>query len=92
MDGRLLRSVDNRSSPFGRGLATVELPVGHYRVSASAPQFGLISIHVVINPAQTTVIDLINEVLPRSLADAEQGAGEQWVRLPNGQVIGSKAE
>jgi hypothetical protein len=48
---------------------------------------GLVSVPVVIAEEQVTVIDFNQEVLPNSLV-----AGDQWVRLPNGQIIGYKAQ
>lgn len=90
VDGQLLRSVTNRNAPFGRAPATVQLPVGRYKVVAIAPKFGLISIPVVIANSQTTVVDLISEVYPP--ADKLQPDAREWVQLPDGQIIGTKAE
>lgn len=85
--GVRLRTVENRISAFGRGPAEVSLAVGKYRVLASAPRVGLVSLPVVIRDSQTTVVDLVNQVVPQSAAD-----GNEWVRLPNGQIIGAKSQ
>jgi len=87
MDGRLLQTVENRSVTDGRQPKTLRLGVGRYMVTALAPRVGPVSVPVVIGEEQVTVVDLNREVLPNLLA-----AGEEWVRLPNGQVIGSRAQ
>ena len=86
-DGRLLQVVENRSATDARQPRTLRLGVGRYVVTALAPRVGLVSIPVVIDAEQVTVVDLNREVLPSLLV-----AGEEWVRLPNGQIIGSKAQ
>ncbi|WP_116809830.1 PEGA domain-containing protein [Steroidobacter cummioxidans] len=91
-DGKLLRSVNNRNAPSGRAPASVELPVGYYTVTANAPGFGLINIPVAIEASQTTVVDLTNQVFPPASTNSVQSDADGWVRLPNGQVIGSKAQ
>lgn len=85
--GALLQTVENRSTSDARRPRTVRLGVGSYLVTASAPRVGLVSIPIVIGENQTTVIDLVREVMPDL-----QAAGDEWVRLPNGQVIGAKAQ
>lgn len=92
MDGSLLRWVTNRNAPMGRAPATVELPIGHYKVVAAAPGAGLLNIPVVINQSQTTLVDLINEVFPPPSKQGPDLDTGHWVRLPSGQIIGSKAE
>ena len=87
MDGKLLQTVENRSATDGRQPKMLRLAVGRYQVTADAPRVGLVSIPIVIAEEQTTVVDLNREVLPHLLV-----AGEDWVRLPNGVVIGSKAQ
>lgn len=86
MAGQVLQSVENRSATDWREPKTLRLGVGRYLVTALAPRVGLVSVPVVIGEEQITVVDLNHEVLPGLSV-----AGEQWVRLPNGQVIGSKA-
>lgn len=86
-EGRLLQRVNNRKSFFSYDPATLELPVGRYRVTARAANFGFVSVPVVIQEGLTTVVDLNQDVLPRRLA-----ANGSWVRLPTGQAIGSRSE
>lgn len=86
MEGQGLQSVENRSATDWREPKTLRLGVGRYLVTAFAPHVGLVSVPVVIGDEQTTIVDLNHEVLPGS------SVGEQWVRLPNGQVIGAKAQ
>lgn len=86
-EDRLLQTVNNRKSLFSSDPVSLELPVGRYKVTARAANVGLVSVPVVIQQGLTTVVDLNQEVFPRRLA-----ANGDWVRLPTGQVIGSKSE
>jgi hypothetical protein len=87
MEGQLVRWVGNRDNMTSREPATLDLPVGQYKVTARAPNIGFVTVPVVIKENRTTIVDLNGDVLPHSLP-----ANEKWVRLPNGQVIGSKSE
>ncbi len=91
-DDVLLFWVTNRNAPMGHAPATVELPIGHYKVVAAAPGVGLLSIPVAIIQSQTTVVDLINQVFPPPSKQTPDLAAGNWVRLPNGQIIGSRAQ
>lgn len=82
-----LHAVNNRNGSFWRDPVTLELPVGQYKVTARAANFRFVTVPVVIQGGRTTVVDLTQEVLSHATA-----ANGDWVRLPNGQVIGSKAE
>ncbi len=81
-----LRTVNNRSHSYWRDPVTVALPVGRYTVIARVAHFGHVTVPVVIQGGRTTVVDLTREVLSRATA-----ANGDWVRLPNGQVIGSRS-
>jgi hypothetical protein len=85
--GELLRLVGNHASPFTQDPEKVVLPVGEYQVIARAAQYGLVKVPVVIRGGQTTVVDLNQEALSHATP-----ANGNWVRLPNGSVIGSKPD
>lgn len=86
-ENEFLRTVNNRSRSSLRDPVTVDLPVGRYTVIARLSHFGRVRVPVVIQGGRTTVVDLTREVLSRATA-----ANGDWVRLPNGQVIGSRSE
>jgi hypothetical protein len=86
--GKLLRHVDNRTGSFEQTPVTVPLPAGNYKVRARATNAGTVEVPVVIKEGKTTVVDLEGATLPQR---RPTGAG-QWVRLPNGQVIGMRVE
>ncbi|HUD49249.1 MAG TPA: hypothetical protein VMR33_20640 [Candidatus Baltobacteraceae bacterium] len=88
MDGKILRRVDNRSGSFYQSPMTVSLLPGEYRVKGRATNAGLVVIPVIVKENKTTVVDLEGSVLPQH---KPTGAG-QWIRLPDGQVIGMRSE
>jgi hypothetical protein len=44
-----------------------------------------------MQPGRETVIDLNEDVLPARTARTSNAEGDDWVRLPSGQIIGSTA-
>lgn len=86
-DGKILRRVDNRAGSFYQDPAPVSLPAGTYKVEARATNKGLVVVAVVIQDNRTTIVDLDSSILPQSKSQP----GDEWVRLPGGQVIGAKA-
>jgi hypothetical protein len=87
-DGSVLRRVDNRSSTFDQQPLTVTLPVGKYKVKGRATNAGEVVVPVVVAENKTTVVDLEGSAFPQH---APTGAG-QWIRLPDGKVIGMRVE
>ena len=87
-DGSALRRVDNRSSTFDQQPRLVTLPVGTYKVKGRATNAGEVLVPVVVAENKTTVVDLEGNTLPQH---APTGAG-QWIRLPDGKVIGMRVE
>jgi len=88
LDGKLLRRVDNRAGSFYKDAVKVPLPSGTYKVKGHATNLGEVTVPVIIKENKTTVVDLQGTNLPQR---KPTGAG-QWIRLPNGQVIGMRAE
>jgi hypothetical protein len=86
--GKILRRVDNRAGSFYQDPMPVGLPAGTYKVEARATNQGLVIVPVVIEGGRTTILDLDASILPQS----EPQSDDQWVRLPDGQVIGVKAD
>ena len=87
-DEKLMRRVDNRSGSFYQDPATISLPAGTYKVEGRATNSGVVLVPVIIEQNKTTVVDLEGSALPQH---RPTGAG-QWIRLPNGQVVGARME
>ena len=87
-DGRLVRRVDNRTGSFYQSPNPVLLPPGAYLVKGRATNAGEVSVTVIIKENKTTVVHLEGANLPQH---KPTGAG-QWIRLPDGQVIGMRFE
>jgi hypothetical protein len=83
-----MRRVDNRSGSFYQDPATISLPAGTYKVEGRATNSGVVLVPVIIEQNKTTVVDLEGSTLPQH---RPTGAG-QWIRLPNGQVVGARVE
>ena len=86
-EGVVVKEIPNHSHYLDREPTPVSLPVGQYSVAARGARHGPVSLVAVIQAGHTTVIDLNEEVFPVRTAQ-----GEQWVRLPSGQIIGSKSD
>jgi hypothetical protein len=86
-EGKLIQRVDNRSGSFYQMPAAVSLSPGKYLVKASASNYGLVTVPVIIKESETTTLDL---EATHFRQHKPTGAG-QWVRLPTGEVIGMKS-
>jgi hypothetical protein len=85
LDDRPIQHVGNGTGPFDSYPAKVSLPAGEYHVRAQYEGGGFVVIPVVIEPYETTVVDLDSEALPQK-TDASNR-----VRLPDGHVVGWRA-
>ncbi len=85
--GEPLRHVQNLAGLFGQDPEGVSLPQGSYRVRALSADSGEVIITVVIRPGKTTVVDLDGTALPQ-----DKSVEGQWVRLPDGHVVGWQAD
>lgn len=83
-DGKEIRSVANQTGLFNGDPENVTLPAGEYRVKAESSR-GWVSLPVVVESAQTTVVDLNREWWP------DHALADQAVTLPDGSVIGAEA-
>ncbi|MDR3459896.1 MAG: hypothetical protein P4N60_20905 [Verrucomicrobiae bacterium] len=87
-DGKLLQKVHNDTGTMLQNPAAVQLPPGKYQVLAQANGYGCVTVPVIIEPQQTTIIHLEG-----GYAWPDEGAFNQTnaVRLPDGLVVGWKA-
>ena len=88
-DGKLLRMVHNDSDTLLEGPVSVALPAGRYRVSARANGYGSVTVPVVILAQRTTTVHLEGGA---SWPDRTTLASSNPVRLPDGQIIGWRAD
>jgi len=87
-DGNLLRAVHNNSGTILQDAVPVELPAGKYRVVANANGYGRVTIPVVIESRQTTVLHLEGG---GSWSNEAQFNQTNAVRLPDGLIVGWRA-
>jgi hypothetical protein len=87
-DGKLLQRIHNNSGNSLQNPVAVGLPPGKYRVCARASGYGYVTVPVIIEAQQTTVLHLEGgSSWPNESAFNQTNA----VRLPDGQIIGWKA-
>jgi hypothetical protein len=88
-DGKtVVKKVTNAISIHDEDPSLVQLPAGKYVVLAEAEYPGMVKIAVIIRPGQFTKVDLQSHWKQR----APFGNTADWVRLPNGQIVGWRAE
>ncbi len=88
-DGRLFKQVSNSLGPRSEIPVTVKLPKGSYSVVAQSEIVGAVTIPVVVETGKTTELHLEREKdWKRVAVNARES---DLVRLPNGQVIGYRA-
>jgi hypothetical protein len=95
-DDKVIERVANQTGPFSADPEKVHLAPGKYHVKALAERGGFVVVPVVIEAGKTTVVDLDGEALPQSEdadahGDADADAAGEWVRLPDGHVVGWRA-
>jgi hypothetical protein len=86
-DGKLLQRVHNDSGTILQDPMPVELPAGKYRVIARANGYGYVTIPVMIEAAQDTILHLEGG---GSWPDGTAFNQSNAVRLPDGRIIGWK--
>jgi hypothetical protein len=93
-DDKVIEQVANESGPFNADPAMVHLPPGEYHVKAQTERGGFVIVPVVIEAGKKTVVDLDGEALPQG-ANATAAEGDEhgdWVRLPDGHVVGWRSD
>ncbi len=84
-DGKLVQPVVNDSGTILQRPASVDLPVGQYRVVAQANGYGLVTVPVTIEAGRTTVLHLEGGIKwPNQFGENQTNA----VRLPDGEIVG----
>jgi hypothetical protein len=87
LDGRAIKRVRNLAGTFNQDPEKVSLPQGSYRIKALKSGGGEVIVTVVIRPGKITVVDLDGTALPQG-----KNAQGQWVRAPDGHVVGWQAD
>ena len=88
-DGKILRKVANAIGVHDEDPALVELPAGTYTALAGSRHYGRVKVTVVIEPGKLTTVNLEDDkLLPRGPSKSVH----DLVRLPNGSVVGWRAE
>jgi hypothetical protein len=89
---KVVRRVANTAGLYSQTPAAVSLPQGEYHVKALAAGSGYVLMPVIIVAGKTTIVDLDGTALPQGTdASSESDSAAQWVRLPDGHVVGSHA-
>ncbi|HLX68092.1 MAG TPA: hypothetical protein VKV04_00555 [Verrucomicrobiae bacterium] len=86
--GRLLHRVHNNSGTLLQDPAAVELPAGNYRIVARANGYGYVTVSVVVEAKQTTLLHLEGG---NAWPDKPAFNQTNVVRLPDGRIIGWRA-
>ena len=90
-DGKVIRRVANATGSFASRPARVSLPPGEYHVRAQYEGGRFVTVRIVIEPEQTTVLDLEGEASKQASATETAPATEtakETIRLPNGKAVG----
>jgi hypothetical protein len=90
-DDRVIRHVANATGSFASRPARVSLPPGEYHVRAQYEGGRFVTVRIVIEPGQTTVLDLEGEASQQASATETAPATEtakEIIRLPNGKAVG----
>lgn len=88
-DGRLFKQVRNSLSPTDETPERITLPKGSYVVVAQSETMGAVSIPIGIHTGKATDLHLerVKDWKPTAINARES----DYVRLPNGQIIGYRA-
>jgi hypothetical protein len=91
--GKVVQRVTNTAGLYSQAPQAVSLPQGEYHVKALAAGSGYVVMPVIIVAGKTTIVDLDGTALPQDTdaSAARSGSAAQWVRLPDGRVVGSRA-
>ena len=86
-DGKILRRVHNNSGTILQDPAQIKLPAGKYRVVARANGYGYVTVPIIIEAKQNTILHLEGgDAWPDESLFNQTNA----VCLPDGQIIGWK--
>jgi len=88
-DGKRLQYVNNWVATFSEDPKEVRLAPGCYSVVARAVPSGTLKLPVVIEAGKTTTVRLDGSKLPTG---SRQRPSSEFVRLPNGFIVGWRAK
>jgi hypothetical protein len=88
-DGKIVKKVANAISVHDEDPTLAEVPAGTYTVLAESEYYGMVKVKVVIEPGKLTTVNL--EYNKPSHRDPSK-SNNDLVRLPNGSVVGWRAE
>jgi len=87
-DGKLIQRVHNNSGTILQDPVSLKLPPGKYNVIARANGYGYVTVPVIIETQQSTILHLEGG---GSWPNESEFNQTNAVRLPDGQIIGWKA-
>jgi IS5 family transposase len=88
-EGKIVKKVANAIGIHDEDPALAEIPAGTYTVLAESEYYGMVKVKVVIEPGKLTTVNLRhNEPSQRDPSKRNN----DLVRLPNGSVVGWRAE
>jgi hypothetical protein len=88
-DGKIVKKVANAISIHDEDPALAEVPAGTYTVLAESEYYGMVKVKVVIEQGKLTTVNL--EYNKPSQRDPSK-RNNDFVRLPNGSIVGWRAE
>jgi hypothetical protein len=86
-DKKLIKRVHNATEDVLEAPVSVELPPGKYCVVARSNSYGMVTVPVIIAPAEQTILHLDG---PNAWPDKSLFNQDNAVRLPDGEVVGWK--
>src|ERR1035438_3347163 len=88
-DGKTVKKVRNAIGVHDEDPALVEMPAGTYTVLAESEDYGTVKVKIVIEPGKLTKVNLEYNKQPPS---GPSKGNNDLVRLPNGSIVGWRAE
>jgi hypothetical protein len=88
-DGKIVKKVANAIGVHDEDPALSQLPAGTYTVLAESEDYGTVKVKVVIEPGKLTTVNLEYNKQPPS---GPSKGNNDLVRLPNGSIVGWRAE
>ena len=88
-DGKIVKKVANAIGVHDEDPALSQLPAGTYTVLAESEYYGMVKVKVVIEPGKLTAVNLEYNKQP---PNGPSKGNNDLVRLPNGSIVGWRAE
>jgi hypothetical protein len=87
-DGQRFKYVNNSVSTFSADPQAVALAPGRYNIAARAVNSGMVKVPVTIEAGKTTAVHLDGS---KPATSSKEPPESDWVRLPNGLLVGWRA-